>query len=266
MALRHRAPEERPRHVRAVAVLSAAHVEQDAVPFLEDRSVRRVVRVRRVGAEGHQGAEGEALRPQFEVDVHKLAGHLRLRDALVNEAFEAPHGLIVDAGGGGHPLPLLRVLHAPGQVHGRRGDDQVLRRPALQERQQEARRHSLVDAQLSNVPAMEALRHESHHRVPVRVEDDLQVRVLLQPEQPVCEEDGTATPAQAEREEPLHGANVLPRQVEDGQGIHQKKIRHPKLPHPAQHPLHAISVHRQRSSFTFKAGPRLDGAGPALSL
>ena len=70
--------EEGAGHVGAVALVFAAHVEENAVPFFQHGVVGEVVSFGGVGSKGHQGGEGTAVGPQLPVDIQHLASHLQL--------------------------------------------------------------------------------------------------------------------------------------------------------------------------------------------
>ena len=114
--------EKGARHVGAVAVLHAAHVDHDAVPCLQTGVVRLVVRVSRIGAKRKDGVE--ALRaPLFFVESAHLVRTFLLRHSLFHKGCDLFHAGIVDPGGFPHFFLLICVLdgthpvHAAGSVH-----------------------------------------------------------------------------------------------------------------------------------------------------
>ena len=112
-----RPAEEGPGHVGAVAVLPAAHVDDDAVPSLQAGLVRLVVGVRGVGAVGDDGQERSGVTALGGILCHDVVGHLPLGHALFHVGGSPLHHHVVDAGGLPHQVPLHRVLAGPGVVH-----------------------------------------------------------------------------------------------------------------------------------------------------
>ena len=112
------APEERARHVRAVLVLAASHVEQHDVAGFQLRVIRHMVRVCRVRAEAHDRVEGMARSAQLAVDSFKFVGDFPLGRTLVHEFAKTCHGLIVCCRCRAHELLLLDAFDGARAIDG----------------------------------------------------------------------------------------------------------------------------------------------------
>ena len=131
-------------HVRAVAVLHAAHVKENAISLLQHGVVRLMMRIRRIGTEGDQRRKGKALRPEFLINAEELISDFPLRDPRMDQRTQTRHRRIVDGGGAAHFFLLLLVLHRAGLIDRKRAVHKARRKFTLHERKQEACRNLLV--------------------------------------------------------------------------------------------------------------------------
>ena len=112
------APEERARHVRAVLVLAASHVEQHDVAGFQLRVVGHMVRVGGVRAEAHNRVERVPRSAQLAVDSFKFVGDFPLGRTLVHEFAKTCHGLVVCCRCCAHELLLFIAFDGARTIDG----------------------------------------------------------------------------------------------------------------------------------------------------
>ena len=217
------AVEERARHVRAVHVLAAAHVEENHVTLGKNGAVGGVVRIRRICPKAHDGREGVILRAKRPVDVEKTAGNLLLGHALVNLGAKPLHGLIVRARRRAHKVLLLRRLCGASIVNG--GGAQLERGggACLLKRHKPARGKLLVHAERR---IMVRDRCDQRHGVlgVVKSADVFARRGGIREEAVGKERRGSAC-AEIEPQEALVGLGVVAREVVDRHRVRNKCLR-----------------------------------------
>ena len=112
-------------HVGAIALIYTAKIHGHELPLLDGFGRGDGVRHTAVGAGGHDGREGVALRAVLHLEVGQLSGHFGLGDAGVEEIADFIEHLVGD---------VLRLLH-DGQLLFRLGAaqfcDQLPRRNQL---------------------------------------------------------------------------------------------------------------------------------------
>ena len=225
LVLGGRAVEERARHVRAVHVLAAAHVEENHVTLGKNGAVGGVMRVRRVCPKAHDGRKGVVLRTKRPVDVEKAAGNLLLGHALVNLGAKPLHGLIVRARRRAHKALLLRRLYGASIVNG--GGAQLERGggACLLKRHKPARGKLLVHAERRVV--VRDSRDQRHGFLGVIEGADVLARRRGVREEAVGKERRGSACAEVESQEALVGLGVVAREVVNRHGVRNQCLRKP---------------------------------------
>ena len=232
--------EEGARHVGAVLVHVAAHVEEEHVALLEHGAVGGVVRVGSGRAEAHDGCADLVVAAQLAVLRGEHAGDLALGHALVYLQCDPGHCLVVDAARAAHELLLVGILDGAGVVHRGRSCEVVARRAGLHEREQPASGHVLVDPQGRAVIA-DAGEHRDRV-VGVGEGDHVLAERRRIGEELVAEHD-VALGREVEPVEALHGLVVVTAQVADRDGIADEDLGEAHLLEVGEHLVHTLLVH-----------------------
>ena len=212
--LRRFLTEKGARHVGAVAVLHAAHVDYHAVSCLQTGAVRLVVRIGRVGAEGKNAVEPFGTSGLFVERAH-LIGAFLFRHAFLYKGRDFFHAGIIDPGGFPHFILLIIVLDGTHPVHAVGGVHIFCLRVFLHQAQQKAGGPAFVNAERSVRPVFrDVLRHHVDAVVRVGHPDFVQIH-LGDHEQIVQEEAVLSIRAHVQRVQTLIGLHPHPGQIPD---------------------------------------------------
>ena len=212
--LRRFLTEKGARHVGAVAVLHAAHVDHDAVAGLQTGIVRLVVRIGRVGAEGQDGIEALRASRLFIQSAHLVRAFL-FRHALLHKGCDFLHAGVVDPGGFPHFFLLISILNGAHPVH-TAGSVHIFRvRIFFHQSQQKAGGPAFVNAKRRVRPVFrDIFRHHADAVVRIGHPDLVQIH-LWDHEQVVQEKAVLSIRAHVQRVQPLIGLHPHAGQIPD---------------------------------------------------
>lgn len=183
------------------------------------------MRIGGVCAEADDGRERVALRAQLAVDALQLPGHFGLGRAFAHQLLEACHGGVVRVRGVAHEVALLGALVGARVVHHVGGQHEGACRPALHERDEEARRKVLVAAQRAGRAEQPGGQRKGVLRV---VERERGAReVARHGEHLVIDERRRAAFGQNQAQKALARLKVCAGQVLDGPRVADEHLREP---------------------------------------
>ena len=235
------APEERARHVRAVLVLAASHVEQHDVAGFQLRVVGHMVRVGRVRAEAHNRVERVSRSAQLAVDSLELVGDFPLGRALVHELAKTCHGLVICCRCRAHELLLLVAFDGACAIDGGRAQGEGLRRMRFHQRHEEAGGEVLVDA--AGLLRAQHLRNLGKRVVHIVEGEHFAGKRFWCCEQAVQKEDGRFPLDNRKRQETLARFYVSAGEILDGTRVAHDHLREAHLAEAAANRFYALFVH-----------------------